>query len=297
MSSKRGRLVRWIVYSVYAVALVAVLAYVRFPGEQFRQYCERQAEAIFAGSQCRIGKSAYLFPFGLRLMDIALTGDNAAGGNGEAVTLQRLDIAWSPGSPGREYGLSGDLYSGTFHGTLRKGAKPGSFTLAGLEIKAVDLWKAKPLQKALDREVKGQLDYSGTYSAEVNNYFAGALSGKVRLNQGSIALRQKLLELETIDVQQMEADLEYAGKKLQVKNGRMRGKEVSCDFSSTISVADPWILSSIAMTGNLAVQTDHLRTHPGIASEVNALRRISKKQTIHFSVRGSMQNPAITLGY
>lgn len=297
MSRNQGRLIRWIVYCVYAVTLVAVLAYFRFPGEQFRQYCERQAETLFAGSQCRIGKSAYVFPFGLRLVDIALTGENAADGPGQAVILQRLDIAWSPKNPGGEYGLSGDLYSGTFHGTLRKGTKRGSFTLSGLDIRGVDLWEIKPLQKVLDREVKGQLDYSGTYGAEVNNYFAGALSGKIRLNRGSIALRQKLLELEKIDVQQMEADLEYTGKKLQVKNGRMKGKEVSSDFSSTIAVADPWMLSSIAMTGNLAVQTEHLRTHPGITSEVNALRRISKKQTIHFSVRGSMQSPAITLGY
>jgi type II secretion system protein N len=297
VSRKRDRLVRWILYCVYAVALVAVLAYFRFPSEQFRHYCERQAETLFAGSQCEIGKAAYVFPFGLRLSDIALTGEKAAAGTGETVMLQRIDVVFSPGNPGREYGLSGDLYSGTFDGKLRKGTKPGSFTLAGLEIRGVDLWEIKSLQKVFDRELKGELDYSGTYSAEVNNYFTGALNGKVRLNRGSIALRQKLLELEKIDVQQMEADLEYTGKKLQVKDGRMRGKEVSSDFSATIAVVDPWMLSSITMTGNLAIQSEHIRANPGITSEVNALRRISKKQTIHFSVKGSMQNPAITLGY
>ncbi len=297
MSRKRGRLARWIAYCVYAVVLLTGLAYVRFPGEQFRRYSEIQAARLFAGSQCSIGKTVYVFPFGLRLTDIAFTDEDMTEGTGETVKLQRLDIKWSPGSPGREFALSGDLYSGTFHGRLQSGAKPGNFSLVDLEIRGVDLAKIEPLQKVLDRELKGLLDFSGMYSAEVNKYLAGNLKGKIGLNQGRISLRQKLLDLEQIDVQQMEADLEYAGKKLQVKNGTMRGKEVSADFSATAALADPWMLSSIAMQGNLAVQAEHLRDHPGIVSEVNALRRISKKQTIHFSVSGSLQSPAITLGY
>ena len=296
MSSNRRQAFRWVFYCGYAAVLLAVLAYFRFPGEQFRQYCERQAESWFTGLRCSIGGMRYVFPFGLRLSAVSLT-PGGGDASGEAVLVPVMEIAWSPEAPGRQYRLRGEAYSGSFQATLTKGDKAGAFALEGVEIKGLDISKAGGLQKQLDRSLRGRLDYSGRFSGEVKKYAAGSLKGKILLSEGSISLHKQQLELEAIDLQHLEADIEYAGNTLQVKNGRMRGKEVSAEFSSEITVVEPWFLSTIDMTGDLAVHPDYLRTHSAASGQVEALRRISKKQTMHFRVSGGLQSPSITWGY
>ena len=64
---------RWLFYCGYAVVLTAVLLYVRFPAQEFKEYCTRKAEGLFNGTKCTIGKIAYAFPFSIRFDTVKFT--------------------------------------------------------------------------------------------------------------------------------------------------------------------------------------------------------------------------------
>ena len=53
---------RSLLYILYAVLLTAVLLYVRFPAEKFKQYCVGQIENLVPESTCTIKHIGYRFP-------------------------------------------------------------------------------------------------------------------------------------------------------------------------------------------------------------------------------------------
>ena len=130
----------------------------------------------------------------------------------------------------------------------------------------------------------------------VNQYLAGKAQGKVKLKAGKISLVQPVLAMNTIDLQQIEMEVKYDSHELQLSKGKMNGKELSADFSSTVHVVDPWYISGIMVTGDIAPQARFMKESPQVQNEVRALRMQYKKPTIPFRINGTLQKPAFRFG-
>ena len=291
-----GTYLRWFLYCCYAVVLTAALLYVRFPGAEFKEYCLRQAEGLFSGTECTIGNISYEFPLGILFKDVSFSSSSNQTRT-PLFVLSSLTISSGLKDFGKTYVLSGRSYSGNFSGTLHARQKDQEFSLDPLTIQDLNLAEMKPVHGILGREISGRFDYTGTYSAVVNQYLAGKAAGRVKLREGKITLLQPVLNLKEIDLQQVEMEIRYDKHRLQVTKGKAAGSELSAGFSGTVQVISPWYLSNVATTGDIALQAEYMRENTQARNEIAVLQRQFKKSTIPFRVVGSLQKPALRFGY
>ncbi len=285
---------RWFYYCCYAVVLTLVLLYALFPGAKFKEYCVRQAESLFAGSTCSVGGLSYDFPFGLTLQDVLFA--DADQRETPLFRLNTLTVSPVIFQLGKVIELRGESYAGQLSGTLHLKGKGKGFSLETLKIQNLNLGEIKPLHEVLGREISGLVDFSGSFSGTANQYLAGKAQGKVKLRDGKIALILPVLALNTIDLQEMEMDARYDRSELELTKGKMKGRELSVDFSSTVQVTSPWYLSGISVMGSVAPQAGFLNGSVPAQNEVRALQRQYKKATIPFRIHGSLQKPTFRFG-
>jgi type II secretion system protein N len=295
MTTGSAASIRWFLYCSYAVVLSAVLLYVRFPEKEFKEYCIRKAESLFNGTKCTIGKITYEFPFGIRFDKVAFLLPD--GPNTPLFELSSLNLS----SPWRDFGsifvLSGQSYSSNFSGILQAGQGNRQFSLDPLTIQNLDLSAMKPVNETLGRNLSGRLDYTGTYSAVVNQYLDGKAVGKVKLREGKIALLQPVLAMKEIDLQQVEMNIQYDKHRLQIVRGKANGIEMTADFTGMVQMITPWYLSNVTAKGDFALQAAYTRDNISARNEFIYLQKQFKKTTIPFQVAGNLQNPAFQFGY
>lgn len=285
---------RWFFYGCYALVLTAALLYLRFPAQEFKEFCTRKAEALFLGSECTIGKITYRFPLGIRFDRVVFS--RPQGDNAPLFELSWLDLS----SPWRTFGttfmVSGKSYSGDFNGVLRTG-QGRQFSLDPLTIENLDLAAMKPVNALLERNVSGRLEYSGNYSAVVNQYLEGKAAGRVRLREGRIALLQPILAMKEINLQQVEMNVQYDKRRLQITRGKANGNEMTAEFTGTIQMITPWYLSSVTAKGDLALQAAYLQGNIPARNELIFLQKQFRKTTLPFQIAGNLQQPAFQFGY
>ena len=286
---------RWLFYCGYAVVLTAVLLYVRFPAQEFKEYCTRKAEGLFNGTKCTIGKIAYAFPFSIRFDTVKFTSANVE--NTPLFELSSLNLSPRWRDFGRTFVVSGQGYTGDFNGVLRTEQGNDQFSLDPLTIQNVDLSAMQPITDTLQRKFSGRLDYSGTYAAVVNQYLEGKAVGKVKLREGSIALLQPVLTLQEIDLHQVEMHIQYDKRRLQITKGKANGNQMTADFTGMVQMITPWYLSNVTAKGDFALQAAFMRENITVRNELIFLQKQFKKTTIPFQIAGNVQQPAFQFGY
>lgn len=240
---------RPLVVSLYALALVALLLYLRFPGEELRAYGEIRLAALFPGSICRITGVSYGFPLSLELADLQLD----LGGNAERrVQAQKVQISLGSIFPPHRLAVSGALYGGSFAGELVLGADR-EIAVTALRLRDLDL-AALPLGLLGGRQLTGRLagEGEGKVAAE-----RGGVAGRGRLvaDNGSIALRQPIFSLDHWRFRELSCEVVASDGILELRQGRLEGPELSADFSGQVS------LMSVVEGGGLQIR-GHLRPQP-----------------------------------
>ena len=294
MSSATGSSFRWFLYFSYALVLTAVLLYLRFPTAQFKEYCAQKIGGFFDGVECSIGRISYAFPLGLRFIDIAFSPLGQK--KNPRVVLSSLSLAPVLSDFRQAVELQGTGYSGKFRGILHDAPGDKRFSLDAVRIQDMRLTEIKPLQDVLGRELSGRVDISGGYSAEVGRYLDGKLEGKVILREGKVALLQPIFALKVVDLGQLELEFKYDKQNLQISKGKMKGTELSADFSGTVNIISPWQLSQLTAAGDIALQPGFIKANPAIENEIRALKKQFKKTTIPFRMNGSLQKPTFRFG-
>lgn len=294
MSSGATAYFRWVLYCLYAVVLTAVLLYVRFPATQFNEYCLRQARELFADSDCSIGRISYAFPLSLRFENVTFFKPGQE--KNPHVVLTSLSLTPVSADIFQAIHLRGSGYSGKFSGVLRRGPEEKKFRLDALQIQDMHLAQMKPFQDALGRELSGRLDFSGSYSAEVNRYLAGNIEGKLTMREGRISLLQPIFALSAIDLSEMSMEIKYDKQKLRIEKGKLNGTEMAADFSGTINIISPWQLSPLTTAGDIVLQPGFMQENPRIQPEADALKKRFKKSTLPFRVNGNLRKPAFRFG-
>ena len=230
MKTVSARLFRLSGYTLYAVALLLLLAVLRFPGEELRRYGEGRLAALVPGSSWRILGLSYRFP-----LTVSATGLELTLGEGREVRLLAEHLRASLVSlayPG-EVAVSAALYGGAVQGRLRFVTGAG---LAGgdLRLEGVDVARLPAEFFPGGRRLSGRLDARGELSfGPATSPSESGLSGRgeISLRDGSISLFSPLLSLHTLDVGQLSCGLRLDRGRLDIVSGQLRGAELKADFS------------------------------------------------------------------
>jgi type II secretion system protein N len=280
---------RSLLYVVYAVMLTVVLLYVRFPGEKFKDYCEKRIERLVPGSTCTIEEIAYRFPSSAAFANIHVT--RTIDEQDSDMVVQRLSVTPEPLQFWRAFTLHGEMYSGLFTAGLDVDSKTQQFHLTAIHVEGLEVGKLAEGIGLADRKISGVFAFKGDYQAASNHPNDGVGTGEVEVVNGSIGLLQPLLALSTIEFEKLTVGVSRQNGVIRLVDGELVGRELSADFAGEMRLTSPLLQSSVLLSGYLAPDEVFLRDHPREQQFVQRLLQRYKVTVLPFKVGGTVQRP------
>lgn len=281
--------VRSLMYVMYAVLLTAVLLYVRFPAEKFKQYWVQRIENLAPDSTCTIDHIGYRFPLSATFATIRL--NRVIDEQEIAMVVDQLVI--SPELPQfwRSFALKGKLYSGLFAAKLTFDSRADSFQLANIQGEGLQIGNLAQSMGITDRKISGVVQFSGDYKAPNSAPGDGIGKGLIEVTEGDFSLLQPILNLSVLGFDTVTMSVLQENGVVLLNEGEFVGKEIRADFTGELQLAFPFLSSNIGLTGNMELDEDFLRSHPQEQQVVQRLLQRFKMTVLPFKIGGTVQRP------
>ncbi|MCX5869101.1 MAG: type II secretion system protein GspN [Deltaproteobacteria bacterium] len=225
---------RWSFYGIYALLLVAILLYLRFPAQKFKIFCTQVISQHLSGYECSIESLRYQFPLTLVASNLRLQSNNQAAK--EVIEIQKAILTPSLSGRGKTFSISITAYGGTHQATLAFDRAHNTFTLSKIEINGLDLAKLSWLQAQTGRAITGLLTAQGSYSGQSGQDISkGTGQGAASIKNGTFELLEPILSLKNIDVASGEALIKLQEQKMLLTKGKFSGKDLEGTFSGQIN--------------------------------------------------------------
>ncbi len=280
---------RTVVYLAYALILIGLLLYVRFPAQKFKQFCENRLELIFPGSVCTIGRISYRFPLNFNFLGVNLSSTGAAERLG--FFIDSLSVTPDLAKLGANISLAATAYGGALTARVEVDFAAKKIELNDVQITALDVAALQKGLTVVDRKLTGTIGFTGNYQAAFDNLTGGTGQGRVVADAGSVALLQPVLSLQQIDFYQMVCNLRYENRKLSVFEGRLTGKDLNADFAGSLRFLSSFFASELQIGGRLVPQADFLETHPQEQKMVLGVMKRYNMTALPFKVGGTLGSP------
>ncbi len=309
---------RWSLYGIYALLLVAILLYLRFPTQKFKTFCLQVINQHLSGYESSIESLRYQFPLTLVASNLHLQANNQTAKSrssagaipgasdtgpgkrneaktpamaGEVFDLPKVTLTPSLSGRGKTFFISITAYGGTHQAILTLDRAHNTFTLSKIEINGFDLAKLAWLQVQTGRAITGLLTIQGSYSGQSGQDISrGTGQGTVHIKNGTFELLAPIFSLKNIDVESGEALIKLHEQKMLVTKGKFSGKELAGTFSGQIdSLGVSLAAIQLDLTGALA-PLPALVKKSGQAQPL--LQQLQKNHaTLPFHLQGTIGKP------
>jgi len=280
---------RWLLYGIYALLLVAVLLYLRFPAQKFKTFCTQVISQHLSGYESSIESLRYQFPFTLVAGNLRLQANNQAAK--EVIDIQKVTLTPSLRGRGKTFSVAITAYGGTHQAILALDRGHNTFTLSKIEINGLDLAKLSGLQAQTGRAITGLLAAHGSYSGQSGQDISkGTGQGAAFIKNGTFELLYPILSLKNIDVESGEVLIKLQEQKMLLTKGKFSGKELEGTFSGQINSPGVSLAAmQLDLTGALA-PLPALIKKGGQAQPL--LQQLQKNHaTIPFQLQGTIGKP------
>jgi len=284
----------WLGCTFYALLLLVVLLYVRFPAAKVQEYIEKSIPTAIPGIQAAPGIISYSFPVTLHLDKLAVSRES---GGEEIAVLENISLSPVPTGLGLEYSLNGDIYGGNFHSTLRLAPRARAFTVDDLEIVRVPLERSGFLQSVLQRDLHGTLDFQGSCFVPLAEKKGSTLQGRVIVHDGGFLLRQPIFSLREIHMETMEFEVAYEAEVLKVLDGSLKGAELHAGFSGELTTVGRFEDWEMVIEGNMLPQQGFTEQNRQVARVVTRLQKQFRKNDLPYKLTGNIGNPRFRFGH
>ena len=147
----------------------------------------------------------------------------------------------------------------------------------------------------LDRELAGQLNFTGGYKARFDKPLTGDGEGQLVLKKGTIPLARSLLTLVAIDFDEVQMKLQLQDSRLLIREGMMQGKEMDAKLTGMIRAPFLPPEGSLQISGLLFLHDTFLADRPAIKRFIGKLKQRSRKPALRFRVGGTLEKPTFRL--
>lgn len=280
---------RFLMYLLYGVLLTAVLLYVRFPREKFKQFSENRFEKFLPGTVCKIDRVVYRFPLSAVMKQVTIV--TAVENNQSGLVIDEFVVTARPPRFMSRFDLDGDLLAGNFAAKLNLDRLNDGFHLNDIHLRGLEVGKIVESLGIVDREMSGLVEYSGNYQAANENPLDGSGKGAVKVVDGSIGLLQPILGLSAIDFESVAMGVSQERGSINFTDGKVLGKEVAADFTGKVRVESPLMNSALLLSGQLEPQEQFLKNNPREQQVVQRLLKRYNMNVLPFKVGGTVNRP------
>ncbi|MFH0784263.1 MAG: type II secretion system protein GspN [Pseudomonadota bacterium] len=280
---------RAILFLAYALLLIGFLLYLRFPAQKFKQFCENRLELIFTECVCTIDRISYQIPLTFTFYGVRLRRADAAGR--ADFIIDSLTLTPNPAKLPNKITLAATLYGGVLSAQFDGDFSAKKMMLHDIQLSGLDVAALQKSFAVFERKIEGTLGFTGSYQATFDRPAGGTGQGRIVVDTGSMALLQPVLSLQQIDFHQAICNLQYNNGKLEASDGRLKGKDITADFTGELQPAMSFWDSELQLTGRLVPLDAFLEMHPQEQKIVQGVMKRFNMTTLPFKVGGTLNSP------
>lgn len=293
---------KWLLYSIYIIAVTGFFLYYLFPSEEVKKYAEFKISNANPDMRVSIDRIKPAFPPGLGFYTVKLFREDN----------QLLEIEQLKTSPrllsvfGAEtlLSFSGELYAGELKGIAAFAKNENDFifpkngirqiqidaNLSGIHIKDIHAVKNLP-----DYTLSGIL--GGNILYDTGKDAANKAVAKIAVSDCNIGLPESgvkgnlallLGNIKALSFSNIDADITIdKDNKLEIKECILKGSQLNGDITGTIDMKKPFKKSALNLTVTI-------KPHPSfIAAIGNAASSFFKKGSLSLRVSGTVEKPGV----
>lgn len=271
-------LFRSLFFFLYTVILISLLLYLRFPGEKVTALLENTISEKVLHS-CTIKGVEHSFPFSFAIAEIRFGSSTRT--QTESLSLTDLYLENTTLFPVPSWEVKGNISQNSFNATLQYLPNKKEVSVNNFEMKSVDLDQIPILQNTFRRDVKGILDYKGSFLFSLNDHQTYMGTGSVDIKNFRFQLIQPVLSMQELFFNTFSTDIILKEGIIQVRNGRGQGEQVQTDFTGIVERSSSLLNRNIDIKGKLMFTPTISRFERSIQTD------------IPFRVTGTTQEPTI----
>jgi len=290
---KRRSILFWLSLLLYGLVLTGVLLYVRFPAAKVKGYLTKEISALSDGAAVDIGECGYGFPAELRCNNLSIGSREQ---KEEMVILENMIISPIVSGFGLRYNLAGEIAGGTFRSVVEFSPLMKIMKLSDLALTDMDLSRLGFVEKTLQREVRGMLDFHGSMVVSLAELGLTMEEGKLTVREGDFVLRQQILLAERMQMKPLDVQIAYEKGVLQLRDGSFRGNQLVVDFSGELKANDTMADWEMLLKGSITPTQEYVAANPQVQRVVKRLQRQFKGNSLPYIVSGSLGVPRFRFG-
>lgn len=281
-------------YFCYALVLLAVLLYVRFPGEKFKLFSEKQVEHYLQVDKCTIAKINYSFPFAVTFENIRF--EKNANGQKSAIEVAELVLTSQIKGIGKKFTMGGTVYGGSFQSDLQIQYEGKHFLLENVGVSGVQVENLLDSLLLEERKTRGSMNFQGMYKAPFYQPFDGQGEGNVDISDGSIQLSQPILGLSDVAYDKLQFHVSQDKDRLKLDGGSLASAQLKVSFAGDVILEDLRIDSLLKISGTMEPANSLVTKDPAMQRYVQRLARRYSNKTLPFRIDGTIKTPTFRFG-
>lgn len=284
-------------YVLFAVLLVPVFLYLRFPSDDVKAYLQARAEGARPPLSFSVGRLGPSVLGGLKLEKASLAFKKAA----EQVLVRADSLLVRPAlgpilRGQRAYAFSGSAYKGDVSGRIVfKKDEPAETVETEITFEDIHVGDYGYLSFVMGRPVQGALSGKITFTGPASHPLTGG-TGEARLRfvDGGIGLLEPFLTFESIDFKEVDMELNLQPQRIHVARVRLRGEQLQGTLSGMILLKDRIEDSHLNLSGSIEPFAAFFEGSAGGARDTVAFFKQRLKQgALSFTIRGTLKAPEV----
>jgi type II secretion system protein N len=272
----------------YVMAVLALLLYLRFPGEDVRRYAEARVAAMVPGGFCRVVGPSYRFPRTITMQSLQFGLEDRQAWQGEI-----RDLAVTVGSvlPPYKLEVEGSLYGGRLEAEIAV-YSARELEIGELRLTDIDLAALPREVFAGRRQLTGRLDIAGAGRLRADGRDKLSGQGQLSLRDGSVSLLQPVLSLQQLHFSRLSCSLQVVDDGITIGQGVLQGSDLHADFSGSWQAAGGLDAGMVLLRGRLRPQADLLQSRPEQRQALDLLVQ-HHDGWLPFEVAGTLRYPIL----
>ena len=284
---------KWLGYILYVCLVTLLLLYYLFPTQAVVEIVDNRVRRINPALGFKAEKIGPWLPAGLRINAGQIYLDDSPApavfrADTISITAKLLKLIRGIYS----FDLAGTAYGGDINGSFQSLDDDGKTFESILAFKDLDLSEYAFLAGRFKHKITGRLSGDIEYSSDSAGDIGKA---HLRLNNGQLQFKEPLFGFGSVDMQNIDMELDIRNRKITVIKGEMTGSEMKTVLNGIIQLETDINQSQLNLAGNLEPSAEFYKQYPEIRELLKSMKKRVKRGQYFYTITGTLGEPVLKL--
>lgn len=287
---------KWLGYILYVVLVTLVLLYYLFPTQTAVEIVDNSMDRINPALKFKAEKIGPWLPAGLQINagQIYLNDSPVpAVFKADKILIKAQILKLIRGK--YSFDLSGKAYRGDINGSFQSMLDEGKRFAGALAFKDMDLAEYEFLGTRFEHNITGKISGDIEYSNDSADWAGGSGKANLRLNNGQLQFQAPVFGFSSVDMQNIDMELDIRNRKITFIKGEMSGSEMKAVMNGIIQLEPDIKQSKLNLAGTLEPSAEFYKNYPEIRELLKSMKKRVRRGQYSYTITGTLGEPIFNL--